>query len=119
MIYNKSKKESSSILPLQNIKIIQTFCDTVFEEDEKCEFLNKYINLICTQNNEDVQSLILCNINIGIDEIIDVFGNLDSKKASGPETIPQKMLTIGPEKVTKPFQIIFNKFHAQYKYPSA
>ena len=99
----------------------------VFEEDEKCELLNKYFNFISTLNDENITipdiekktDQIVCNIIVSIDEIIDVIEILDPNKASGPDTISHKMLKICPEKVAKPLQIIFNKSLAQCKYPSA
>ena len=87
----KSNKGSSNILPLRNIIQDEHLCDTVFEEDEKCELLNKYFNFISTLNDENITipdmekktDQIVCNIIVSIDEIIDVIEILDPNKASG------------------------------------
>ena len=76
----KSNKGSSNILPLRNIIQDEHLCDTVFEEDEKCELLNKYFNFISTLNDENITIPDIekknwshgMNINVSIDKIIDV-----------------------------------------------
>jgi hypothetical protein len=61
---------------------------------------------------------IIQEIHITENEIIDVIQILDPSKATGPDKISHKMLTISPEKIAKPFLIIFNKSLQQSKYPS-
>ena len=123
----KSNKGTSSVPPLKNIIQDGKLSDIVTDEDEKCELLNKYFNLISTLNEENVvlpnfqkkTEHVVSNINIEINEIIDVIKTLDPNKASGPDTISHRMLKICPEKIAKPLQIIFNKSLEQGKYPSA
>lgn len=122
----KSNKGSYNIPPLQNIVNDQNLGDTVYEDKDKCELLNKYFSLISKLEEENVPlpdfesktNSIITDINVEINEIVDVIRILDPNKASGPDMISHKMLKICPEKIAIPLQIMFNKSLQQCTYPS-
>ena len=88
----KSNKGSNNIPPLQNIIDDENYDSIVYEDDEKCEILNKYFSLISKldeQNKplpdfESKTDSFINDIFINIDEIIDIIKGLDPNKASVP-----------------------------------
>lgn len=122
----KSSKGSYNIPPLKNIINNTASDEFVYQDDEKCELLNKYFSLISTleENNvplpefEQKTDNLISDIVVERSEIIDVINILNPNKASGPDIISHKMLKICPEKIAIPLQIIFNKSLCQCKYPS-
>ena len=123
----KSSKGSSCIPPLKNSTRDEDLDDIVFNDDDKCNLLNKYFALISTLDEEDAipgdiglkTDEKLQDISINLDEIIDVIKILEPNKASGPDIISHRMLKICPQGVAEPLRIIFNKSLSQCKFPSA
>ena len=122
----KSNKGSNSLPPLLNILDEDTRDEFIYEDNEKCELLNKYFCTITKlqeenvplPNLEDRTDNVINHIDITNQEIIDIINSLNPKKASGPDKISHQMLKICPEKTSIPLKIIFNKSLIQRKYPS-
>ena len=122
----KSNKGSCGIPPLKNIVDNENLDEYVYEDDEKCELLNKYFSTISKFEEENVNlpdiDLKTVNnisdIHIDVSEIMDIIKILDPNKASGPDFISHKMLKICPEKISTPLMLIFDKSLQQCKYPS-
>ena len=122
----KSNKRNYGIPPLRNSINDQNINDIAYDDSDKCELLNKYFSSISKLGDENVTlpqfdsktNNIIQEIHITENEIIDVIQILDPSKATGPDKISHKMLTISPDKIAKPFLIIFNKSLQQSKYPS-
>ena len=123
----KSNKGSNNIPPLQNINNDPDFTDTVYDDLDKCNLLNKYFSLISSvdDRNTDLPDFpsrtnnVIDSINITIQEIIDIIQILDPNKASGPDSISHRMLKICPADIAVPLLIIFNKSLEQCRYPSS
>ena len=106
--------------------MIKHFDDIVYDDPDKCELFNTYFALISKLNEENKDlpefenrtDYIISDIQIREHEIEDILHTLDTKKTSVPDRISHKMLKMSPEKIAKPFKIIFNKSLAQGKYPS-
>jgi hypothetical protein len=119
----KSNKEYSNIPPLQNIIQDEGLEEVVYEDDEKCELLNKYFSFISSLEDANISfpdiehriNNFLRDIVITTDEIVDIIKILNPSKASGPDIISHKMLNLCPEKIAVPLQIIFNKSLLQCK----
>ena len=98
----------------------------MYGDEDKCDLLNKYFSLISKLKEEnvplsdfDIQTNNVINeIFVTISEIVDILKIIDPYKASGPDKISHKMLTISPEKIAIPLQNIFSKSLRQCKYPS-
>ena len=122
----KSNKGSNNMPPLVDIVNEQTLGETVFEDEHKCELLNKYFCSINKLQEENISvpefavktDSSINNIEVTIQDIVDIITILDPKKANGPDKISHRMLKICPEKIAVPLQIIFNKSLTQQKYPS-
>ena len=122
----KSNKGYYCIPPLWNSINDQNIDDIAYDDSDKCELLNKYFSSISKLDEENVTlpqfdsktNNIIHEIHITENEIIDVIQILDPNKATGPDKISNKRLTMSPEKITKPLLIIFNKSLQQSKYPS-
>ena len=122
----KLNKGSCDIPPLKNIINNQTLDEIVYEDDKKCELLNKYFSMISQLEEEnvmppDIDPLTVNNISdiqVDASEIVDIIKILDPNKASGPDLVSHKMLRICPEKISTPLMIIFNRSLQQCKYPS-
>ena len=123
----KSNKGCSNIPPLQNIIQDEGLVEVVYEDDEKCELLNKYFSFISSLEDANIPlpdiehrtNNFLRDIVITTDEIVDIIKILNPNKASGPDIISHKMLKLCPEKIAVPLQIIFNKSLLQCKYPTS
>ena len=123
----KSNKGYSNISPLQNIIQDEGLEEVVYEDDEKCELLNKYFSFISSLEDANIPlpdiehrtNNFLRDIVITTDEIVDIITIFNSNKASGPDIISHKMLKLCPEKIAVPLQIIFNKSLLQCKYPTS
>ena len=123
----KSNKGCSNIPPLQNIIQDEGLDEVVYEDDEKCELLNKYFSFISSLEDANIPlpdiehrtNNFLRDIVITTDEIVDIIKILNPNKASGPDIISHKMLKLCPEKIAVPLQIIFNKSLLQCKYPTS
>jgi hypothetical protein len=123
----KSNKGYSNIPPLQNIIQDEGLDEVVYEDDEKCELLNKYFSFISSLEDANIPlpdiehrtNNFLRDIVITTDEIVDIIKILNPNKASGPDIISHKMLKLCPEKIAVPLQIIFNKSLLQCKYPTS
>ena len=123
----KSNNGSNNIPPLQNIINTEKIDEIAYKDEEKCELLNKYFNLISKLNEENINlpqfetksNNKICDIHVTIQEIIDMINILDPNKASGPDVISHRMLKICPDKVAIPLQIIFNKSLSQCIYPTS
>ncbi|XP_071123950.1 uncharacterized protein [Mytilus edulis] len=121
----KSNNGSNNIPPLQNIINTEKIDEIAYKDEEKCELLNKYFNLISKLNEENINlpqfetksNNKICDIHVTIQEIIDMINILDPNKASGPDVISHRMLKICPDKVAIPLQIIFNKSLSQSGVP--
>lgn len=113
----KSNKGCSNIPPLQNKIQDEGLDEVVYEDDEKCELLNKYFSFISSLEDANIPlpdiehrtNNFLRDIVITTDEIVDIIKILNPNKASGPDIISHKMLKLCPEKIAVPRQIIFNK----------
>ena len=123
----KSNKVYSNIPPLQTIIQDEGLDEVVYEDDEKCELLNKYFSFISSLEDANIPlsdiehrtNNFLRDIVITTDEIVDIIKILNPNKASGPDIISHKMLKLCPEKIAVPLQIIFNKSLLQCKYPTS
>ena len=123
----KSNKGYSNIPPLQNRIQDEGLDEVVYEDDEKCELLNKYFSFIFSLEDANIPlpdierrtNNFLRDIVITTDEIVDIIKILNPNKASGPDIISHKMLKLCPEKIAVPLQIIFNKSLLQCKYPTS
>ena len=113
----KSNKGYSNIPPLQNIIQDEGLDEVVYEDDEKCELLNKYFSVISSLEDANIPlpdiehrtNNFLRDIVITTDEIVDIIKILNPNKASGSDIISHKMLKLCPEKIAVPLQIMFNK----------
>jgi hypothetical protein len=98
----------------------------LYDDDKKCELLNKYFSLVSKLEEENIPvggtesktNDSITDIFVTASEIVDI-QILDLKKASGPDKISHEMLKIAPEKIAEPLQIIFSKSLRQGKYPSS
>jgi hypothetical protein len=89
----------------------------VYDDDKKCELLNKYFSLVSKLEEENIPvppfesktNDSITDIFVTASEIVDFIQILDLKKASGSDKISHKMFKIAPEKIAEPLQIIFNK----------
>ena len=98
----------------------------LYDDDKKCELLNKYFSLVSKLEEENIPvggtesktNDSITDIFVTASEIVDI-QILDLKKASGPDKISHEMLKIAPEKIAEPLQIIFNKSLRQGKYSSS
>ena len=123
----KSNKGSNCIPPLRNTINDEHLDEMVYDDDKKCELLNKYFSLVSKLEEENIPvppfesktNDSITDIFVTASEIVDFIQILDLKKASGPDKISHKMLKITPEKITEPLQIIFSKSLRQSKYPSS
>ena len=123
----KSNKGSNCIPPLRNTINDEHLDEMVYDDDKKCELLNKYFSLVSKLEEENIPvppfesktNDSITDIFVTDSEIVDFIQILDLKKASGPDKISHKMLKIAPEKMAEPLQIIFNKSLRQGKYPSS
>ncbi|XP_063408362.1 uncharacterized protein LOC134691483 [Mytilus trossulus] len=121
----KSNNGSNNIPPLQNIINTEKIDEIAYKDEEKCELLNKYFNLISKLNEENINlpqfetksNNKICDIHVTIQEIIDMINILDPNKASGPDVISHRMFKICPDKVAIPLKIIFNKSLSQSGVP--
>ena len=123
----KSNKGSNCIPPLRNTINDEHLDEMVYDDDKKCELLNKYFSLVSKLQEENIPvppfesktNDSITDIFVTASEIVDFIQILDLKKASGPDKISHKMLKIAPEKIAEPLQIIFSKSLRQGKYPSS
>ena len=123
----KSNKGSNCIPPLRNTINDEHLDEMVYDDDNKCELLNKYFNLVSKLEEENIPvppfesktNDSITDIFVTASEIVDIIQILDLKKASGPDKISHKMLKIASEKIAEPLQIIFNRSLRQGKYPSS
>ena len=91
----KSNKGYSNIPPLQNIIQDEGLDEVVYEDDEKCELLNKYFSFISSLEDANIPlpdiehrtNNFLRDIVITTDEIVDIIKILNPNKASGPDII--------------------------------
>jgi hypothetical protein len=122
----KSNKGSGNFPPLQNIINDQNLEEFAYDDDEKCDLLNKYFSFISNldEANASLPDIELktnnniTDLNVSVEEISDIIQILHPNKASGPDVISHKMLKLCPNKIAFPLQIIFNKFLQQSKYPT-
>ena len=122
----KSNKGSNCIPPLRNTINDEHLDEMVYDDDKKCELLNKYFSLVSKLEEENIPvppfesktNDSITDIFVTASEIVDFIQILDLKKASGPDKISHKMLKMAPEKIAEP-PIIFNKSLRQGKYPSS
>ena len=119
----KSNKGRNCIPPLRNTINDEHLDEMVYDDDKKCELLNKYFSLeeenIPVPPFESKTNDSITDICVTASEIVDFIQILDLKKASGPDKISHKMLKIAPEKIAETLQIIFSKSLQQSKYPSS
>ena len=124
---NKSNKGSNCIHPLRNTINDEHLDEMVYDDDKKCELLNKYFSLVSKLEEENIpvprfesktnDSFI--DIFVTASEIVDCIQILDLKKGSGPDKISHKMLKIAPENIAEPLQVIVSKSLRQGKYHSS
>jgi hypothetical protein len=120
----KSKKGSGNFPPLQNIINDKNLEEFAYDDEEKCDLLNKYFSFICKldEANAPLPDIELktnnniTDINVSIEDISDIIQVLHSNKVSGPDVISHKMLKLCPNNKALPLQIIFNKSLHQSKY---
>jgi hypothetical protein len=124
---NKSNKGSNCIHPLRNTINDEHLNEMVYDDEKKCELLNKYFSLVSKLEEENIPvprfesktNDSITDIFVTASEIVDCIQILDLKKASGPDKISHKMLKIAPEEIAEPLQIIFSKSLRQGKYHSS
>jgi hypothetical protein len=122
----KSNKGSGNFLPFQNIINDQNLKEFAYDDEEKCDLLNKYFSFISKldEANATLPDIELktnnkiSDINISVQEIADTIQILHLNKASGPDIISHKMLKLCRNNIALPLQIIFNKSLQQSKYPT-
>ena len=120
----KSNKGSGNFLPLPSIFNYQNSEKFVYDDEEKCDLLNKYFSFISKLDEAnaplpEIELKINNNItdlNVSVEEISDIIQILHPNKASGPDVINHKMLKLCPNKIALPLQIIFNNSLQQTKY---
>ena len=96
----KSNKGTNSLSPLKNIINLENLNDIVYDENDKCELLNRYFCKISKLDEENKNipffenrtESILSNIIITEKELTDIIEVLDLKKATGPDKISHRML---------------------------
>ena len=96
----KSNKGSGHFPPLQNIINDKNLEEFAYDDEEKCDLLNRYFSFISkldeanlplpdtelkTNNN-------VTDLNVSVEEISDIIQILHPNKASGPDVISHKML---------------------------
>jgi hypothetical protein len=94
----KSNKGSGNFLPLQNIFNYQNSEKFVYDDEEKCDLLNKYFNFISKSRNRIDKNNNIADLNVSVKEISDVIQILHANKASEPDVISHKMLKLCPSK---------------------
>ena len=122
----KSNKGSGNFLPFQNIINDQNLKEFAYDDEEKCDLLNKYFSFISKldEANATLPDIELktnnkrSDINISVQEIADTIQILHPNKASGPDIISHKMLKLCRNNIALPLQIIFNKSLQQSRYPT-
>jgi hypothetical protein len=122
----KSNKGSGSLPPLQNIINDKNLEEFAYDDEEKCDLLDKYFSFISKldEANAPLPDIELktnnniTDINVSIQEISDIIQILHPNKASGPDVIGHTMLKLCPNNIALPLQIIFNKSLHQSKYPT-
>jgi hypothetical protein len=95
----KSNKGYNNIPPLQNIIQDEGLEEVVYEDDEKCELLNKYFSFISSLEDANIPlpdiehktNNFLRDIVITTYEIVDIIKILNPNKASGPDIISHKI----------------------------
>ena len=125
-MFLKSNKGYGNFPPLQNIINNKNLEEFAYDDEEKCDLLNKYFSFISKldEANAPLPDIELktnnniTDINVSIQEISDIIQILHPNKASGPDVISHKMLKLCPNNIALPLQIIFNKSLHQSKYPT-
>lgn len=120
----KSDCNSSSIPPLKEINLDGsiTHCFTDFE---KAECLNNYFVSISTVNDDNVHlppqrkrcNNSLSNIRCTAAEIEILIKLLNPNKATGPDTISNRMLKAVAKEIAVPLEILFNRSFTECKFP--
>jgi hypothetical protein len=95
---NKSNKGSNCIHPLRNTINDEHLDEMVYDDDKKCELLNKYFSLVSKLEEENIPvppfesktNDSITDIFVTASEIVDIIQILDLKKASGPDKISHK-----------------------------
>ena len=69
-------------------------------------------------NGKKLQHQLLQSINISVQDVTDVFENLDISKACGPDLISPRLLKEGSSILARPFSFIFNSSLEQGTFPT-
>ena len=102
----KSNKGSGNFLPLPSIFNYQNSEKFVYDDEEKCDLLNKYFSFISKSRYRIDKNNNITDLNVSVKEISDVTQILHANKASEPDVISHKMLKLCPSKIALPLQII-------------
>ena len=114
----KSNKGSGNFPPLQNIINDKNLEEFAYDDEEKCDLLNKYFSFISKLDEAnaplpDIELKTNNNItyvNVSIHKISDIIQILHPNKASGPDVISHRMLKLCPNNIAylHMFLIILN-----------
>jgi hypothetical protein len=96
----KSNKGSGNFPPLHNIINDQNLEEFTYDDEEKCDLLNKYFSFISKLDEANVTlpdvelktNNKISYINVSVQKISDIIQILHPNKASGPDVISHKML---------------------------
>ena len=90
----KSNKGSGNFLPLQNIINDKDLEEFAYDDEEKCDLLNKYFSFISKSRNRIDKNNNIADLNVSVKEISDVIQILHANKASEPKGSAISLLTL-------------------------
>ena len=98
----------------------------VYENEEKCNILNKYFCSVTRLENENKHlpnldergSETLGNFIVFEQDVIDIISTLNPNKAVGPDLISNKMLIAVKNEIVLPLSMLFNKSLKLGVFPS-